>query len=72
MVQTLQLGSFPMRPAQSPSIPMQVSAAQTTGIDIGAIMNMMLPMMIIGMMMRMMMGAVGGGEKPKTKVLKAG
>lgn len=79
MVQALQLGIFPMRPAQSTSMPMQVSAAQT-GIDISAIMNMMIPMMIMMMMMKMMTGAVSGepasgepaGGKPKTRAIKAG
>jgi hypothetical protein len=69
MIQALQLGIFPMRLAQTPTMPMQVSTAQT-GFDINSIINMMIPMMMMVMMMRMMMGAVGGSSK--TKALKAG
>ena len=37
---------------------MQVSAAQTNGIDITSLMNMMIPVMIMVMMMKVMTGAM--------------
>ena len=45
---------------------MQVSAAQT-GLDIGAIFNLMIPFMMMGMMVRMMGGAFGEKPEPETQ-----
>ena len=37
----------------------QATAQQTSGLDISTLMNLMLPVMVIGMMMKMMSGTVG-------------
>ena len=37
----------------------QATNQQTGGIDISTLMNLMLPAMVIGMMMKMMSGTVG-------------
>ncbi len=42
------------------SIILQSAAVPSTGLDLGAIMNLMLTIMIIGMMMKMMMSSVKG------------
>lgn len=56
--------TFPRtRPQQAASIhAQQMAAQQTGGIDISSLMNLMIPAMIIGMMGKMMSGAMG---KPK-------
>jgi len=45
-------------PKQAGTMPAQVSAAQTNGLDITAILNLMIPVMIMGLMMKMMTGAM--------------
>ncbi len=48
------------RPQQATSIyAQQTTAQQTGGIDISSLMTMMLPVMIVGMMGKMMSGAFG-------------
>jgi hypothetical protein len=48
------------QPLQAASIyTQQATAQQTGGIDISTLMNLMLPAMIIGMMMKMMGSSVG-------------
>ena len=42
-------------------------AQQTNGIDIGSLMGIMIPMMIVVMMMKMMTGAFGQGNSKKLK-----
>ena len=56
--------SFPKtRPQQAAFIYSQQTATQqTSGINIASFMNMMLPVMIVGMMGKMMSGVTG---KPK-------
>jgi len=44
---------------------------QTNGIDIGTIMNMIIPLMMVGMMMKMMTGAFGGSGSKKLKPVKS-
>ncbi len=51
--------SYSMYPAQSLTMPAAVGAAQTTGIDISGIMGMIMPLMIVGMMGKMMTGMMG-------------
>ena len=58
------MGSLHLGSSQSPTMPTQVSAAQT-GFDIGAIFNLMIPLMMIAMMVKMMGGAFG--EKPEAE-----
>ena len=63
--------NVPMIPMQQPApyTPAQVAAAETTGLDISALINSILPifmlMMVMGMLMPMMKGMTGGlsGEK---------
>ena len=47
------------RPQQSVSISAQQADQQTGGIDVSSILNLMLPVMIIGAMGKMMSGALG-------------
>jgi len=48
------------QPLQAASIyTQQATAQQTSGLDISTLMNLMLPVMVIGMMMKMMSGTVG-------------
>jgi len=56
-----QVSMLPVRPGQSSAMPLQVSAAQT-GFDITAIMNVMLPMMIVVAMMGMMTRMMGSSQ----------
>jgi len=57
--------NFPRtRPQQSASISAQQTAQQTGGIDVSSIMNLMLPVMIIGTMGKMMSGAFGKHKEP--------
>jgi hypothetical protein len=62
------LMTFPRtRPQQSTLLSFQQTASQQTGLDISSILNLMLPMMIIVMMMKMMTSATSGfGESLKT------
>jgi hypothetical protein len=48
------------QPLQAASIyTQQATAQQTSGLDISTLMNLMLPVMVIGMMMKMMSGTMG-------------
>lgn len=49
-------------PSQATTMPLAVTAAQTTGIaiDLGELMNLMITMMIVVMMMKMMSGMMAG------------
>jgi len=53
MLKPMQSKSVVVHPSQSAIIPGQVSAAQT-GIDISSILGLMLPVMVIGMMGKVM------------------
>jgi hypothetical protein len=44
----------------------QTTAQQTGGIDISSLMTMMLPVMIVGMIGKMMNGAFGKHKEPVT------
>ncbi len=63
MLKPMQSKSVVVHPSQSATIPGQVVAAQT-GIDISSILGLMLPVMVIGMMMKVMGSVAGGGTKP--------
>ena len=57
--------NFPRtRSQQAASIRAQQTAKQTGGINISSIMNLMLPIMIIGTMGKVMSGAFGKHKKP--------
>lgn len=43
---------------------------QTNGLDISSIMNIMIPLMMVVMMMKMMTGAFGEGNSKKLKPVK--
>lgn len=51
-------------PLQATTIPLQ-AATTAQQLDISTILNMMIPMMMIVMMMRVMTGAFGSEKKPK-------
>ena len=54
------------QPLQAASIyTQQATAQQTSGLDISTLMNLMLPVMVIGMMMKMM-GSSPGKKKQVT------
>ena len=57
--------TFPRtRPMQSTLMGVQQTTAQQTGgIDISSLMNLMLPVMIVGMMMKMMTGMMDGAKQ---------
>ena len=40
---------------------------QDNGLDISSILNLMIPIMMLGMMMKMMTGAFGEGNSKKLK-----
>ncbi len=63
MLKPMQSKSVVVNPHQSATIPAQVSTAQT-GIDISSILGLMLPMMVIGMMGKMMGSVTSTGTKP--------
>jgi hypothetical protein len=72
--------SFPRtQPLQAATIyTQQATAQQTGGIDISTLMNLMLPAMVIGMMMKMMGSSLGKKkqvtpttENPTTQPKKA-
>jgi large-conductance mechanosensitive channel len=48
----------------------QATAQQTSGIDISTLMNLMLPAMVIGMMIKMMSGTVGKKKQVKSTETK--
>ena len=60
--------TFPRtRPMQSALMGVQqTTARQTGGIDISSLMNLMLPVMIIGMMGKMMSGMMGSSKQLET------
>jgi len=51
------------RTMQTTTLPMQTTSAQT-GINIGDLMNLMLPMMIVVMMVKMMGKMIATDQKP--------
>ena len=58
------------QPLQAASIYTQPTTAQQTGgIDISTLMNLMLPVMVIGMMMKMMGSSLG--KKKQVKVTES-
>jgi hypothetical protein len=59
----MQSKSVVVNPYQSATIPAQVSAAQT-GINISSILGLMLPVMVIGMMGKMMGSVTSTSTKP--------
>ena len=63
--------SFPRtQPLQAGSIyTRQATSQQTGGIDISTLMNWMLPVMVIGMMMKMMGSSLG--KKKQVKVAES-
>jgi hypothetical protein len=63
--------SFPRtQPLQAGSIyTRQATSQQTGGIDISTLMNWMLPVMVIGMMMKMMGSSLG--KKKQVKVTES-
>ena len=60
--------NFPRtRPQQAASIhTLQTGVQQTSGIDISTLMNLMVPMMMVGMMGKMMSGMFRKREKAVT------
>lgn len=60
--------TFPRtRPQQATSISFQQTTSQQTGLDISSLLNLMVPMMMVVMMMKMIASAVSGvGESSKT------
>ena len=62
-MQPMQSRSVAVNPYQSATIPSQVAAAQT-GIDISSILGLMLPVMVIGMMGKVMGSMTCGSTKP--------
>ena len=65
MLKPMQSRSVAVHPYQSATIPGQVATAQAgIGIDISSILGLMLPVMVIGMMGKVMSSVVGGSTKP--------
>jgi hypothetical protein len=65
--------SFPRtQPLQAGSIyTRQATSQQTGGIDISTLMNWMLPVMVIGMMMKMMGSSLGKKKQMKATEIKS-
>ena len=65
--------SFPRtQPLQAGSIyTRQATSQQTGGIDISTLMNWMLPVMVIGMMMKMMGSSLGKKKQVKAAESKS-
>lgn len=57
--------TFP-RPMQSTSMYAQQTTTQQTGIDISSLLNLMMPVMIVGMMGKMMSGMMGTSKQLET------
>ena len=55
-----------VQPQQTTSIyAQQTTSQQTSGIDISGLINLMMPVMIVGMMMKMMSGMVSTPKRVK-------
>lgn len=55
-----------IQPQQATSIyAQQTTSQQTSGIDISGLINLMMPVMIVGMIMKMMVSAIGSTGKTK-------
>jgi hypothetical protein len=60
------------QPLQAASIyTQQTTTQQTGGLDISTLMNLMLPVMVIGMMMKMMGSSLGKKKQVKTAESKS-
>jgi len=60
------------QPLQAASIyTQQATAQQTSGLDISTLMNLMLPVMVIGMMTKMMGSSLGKKKQMKATEIKS-
>ena len=61
-----------VQPQQATSIyAQQTTSQQTSGIDISGLINLMMPVMIVGMMMKMMAGMMSTGKAKKFEPAKS-